>query len=217
MRVVRILSLAGLVAIFGLVLYLGWERHGPNQTEVTFSAGGKIVVDLSAGDYTVRGTTENKIWLEIASNETQSVHCEMNVSGNHAKVRVNGPSTNFHATIYVPQRSDLEIEQTIGDLRIEDVEGNKQLGLNVGQMQIHVPSTTPLPSFDGSITIGDLRADSWHVEKGGFFRDFSMHTSAPYFIKAHVDIGDLEVSDFGIGKAESKTDQPGNANEHLPQ
>jgi len=212
MRVVRVLMILILVGIVGVILFAGWNRGGPNQMEAAFGSGGKVALDLSAGGYDIRGTQENKIRVELPLGETRNVICRMNVSGNHGKVQIDGPSNNFRATIYIPQKSNLEVNQTIGDLYVSNVEGNKNLQLNIGHIRVEVPSSGPQPSFDGSIIIGALRASSWRVEKGGFFRNFNMHSSSsPYAIKAHVDIGDLEVRDAGAQVGESHAQKSANA------
>lgn len=195
MRAVRVVLIVILVGIVAEILYAGWKKGGPNQFEAAFSPGGRISLDLSAGGYYIRGTSENKIRVELDSGEARDVRCHVNVDGTHAKVQLEGPSNNFHATIYIPQRSDLVVDQTIGDLMVSNVEGNKELGLNIGQLQVEVPVNAPLPNFDGSVIIGDISAHNWHVDKGGFFRGFISRSSGPYSIKAHVDIGDLEVID----------------------
>ena len=120
MRTMRISSVLILLGAFGLILYAGWHRRSPNQMDVAFNSGGKVALDLSAGGYTVRGTTENRVRVEVDPSDARNVQCRINVSGSNAKVELEGPSQNFHATIYVPQRSDLQVDQTIGDLALLD-------------------------------------------------------------------------------------------------
>jgi hypothetical protein len=196
-KAVRLLLILILVGILGVILYTGWDRKGPNQFEAAFNPGGKVTLDLGVGGYHIQGTNENKIWVDVESYDRSEVRCQMEVSGTSAKVRLEGPSNNFHATIYVPQRTDLSVDQSIGDLVVSNIEGNKKLGLGIGQMQIEVPSDAPRPSFDGSIIIGDLQASAWNVNKGGFFRGYYSGASGPYSIRAHVDIGELEIVDIG--------------------
>jgi hypothetical protein len=215
MRALRAVSIALLVAIFGWILYMGWERHGPNQTEVTFGPGGKVELELSAGGYAIQGTQENTIHVDIDRDETRVVRCQIQVSGKNAKVQIEGPSNNFKATIYVPQRSELKVDQTIGDLRVENIEGDKRLTLNIGKMEVHELSTAPLPSFDGSVNIGNVRANG--VAKGGFFRDLTVRSSSPYSIVAHVDIGDLEVDASSKTAIPSDTHKSGDTDEDMPE
>ena len=213
MRAMRVVSIvfsvvivAGVVAI---ILYAGWKKNWPNQFETAFNSGGDISLDLSAGGYTIKGTAENQIRVEPDANETRHVRCQMLVAGSKAKVEVEGPSGNFHATIYVPQRSELHVDQTIGDMVVTNVEGDKNLDLGIGRLQVEVPADEPLPTFDGSVVLGSLCANNWHVQKGGFFRDFYSRSSGGYSLSAHVDIGDLETTEASpkVGDSHSQKSQ----------
>jgi len=208
-RAVRVVLILILVGIVTTVLYAGWKKNGPNQFEAAFSPGGNVALDLSAGGYTIRGTAENRIQVIIDSQEDRDVQCRMNVTGNRAKVEIDGPSNNFHATILVPQRTDLDVDQTVGELRVDNVEGNKRLALHIGQLHVELPASDPQPTFDGSIIIGDLHVNPWNINKGGFCRDFYTRSSGPYSIKARVDIGQLDVENApkpGVDSHAQKSD-----------
>jgi len=199
---VRVVLIGVLIGIFGLIVYEGWRKNGSSQLEAAFNPGGKLSLDLSAGGYRIVGTSENKIRVQIDSHDEHEAQCRMNVNGSNANVEIDGPSNNFHVTIFIPQKTDLQVDQTIGDMVVTNVEGNKRLGLNIGRLQVEVPNSGVVPSFDGSVIIGSLRAPVWHVEKGGFFRGMTMQAGQPS-IKAHVDIGDLEVVGVGPSSGES--------------
>ncbi len=213
---VRFVLIGILIAIFGLIIYEGWRKNGASQFEAAFNPGGKLSLDLSAGGYRVVGTSENKIRIQIDSHDEREAQCRINVNGSKAIVEIEGPSNNFHVTIFVPQRTDLTVDQTIGELMVTNVEGNKRLGLNIGRLQVEVPNSGVVPSFDGSVIIGSLRAPVWHVEKGGFFRGMTMQAGQPT-IKAHVDIGDLEVVGVGPASGDSHAQKSENADEDVPE
>jgi hypothetical protein len=216
MKAARIASVVFLVGVFVLVLYAGWERHQPDQFEAAFSPGGHIALQLSAGGYLIKGTADNVI--RVAPDMTRGqVHCRMTVSGNQAKISVDGPQNNFKATIYVPQRSDLTVDQTIGDLEISGVKGNQNLSVAIGRIQVEVPDSAPRPGFDGSVMMGSLRANAWNVNKGGFFRSFYAGANgSPYTIKANIDIGDLETSSFVPSVGTLHSQQSGQTDEDVP-
>ena len=196
-QAVRAVLIAVLVGIIAYIVYAGWNRKGSNQFEAAFNPGGKVWLDLSAGGYSIQGTTENRVRVVLSPHEDRNVQCRVTASGSNANVWIDGPSNNFQATIYVPQRADLDVNQSIGDLRVYNVEGNKHLALGIGQIQVEVPSTGVQPQFSGSVMIGDVKANAWGVDKGGFFRSYSTQSSSPYYTKAHVDIGDLVVNASG--------------------
>ena len=212
MKKVHVAAVAVVIIVVTLVAYAGWRRSGPNQFEAAFNPGGTVTLDLSAGGYHVQGTNENRIRVEPYPGDRGEFRSRIDVNGANARVELEGPSNNFAVTIFVPQRSDLNVDQTIGDLVIRDVIGNKNVGLAIGKLQIELPNDTALPSFQGGVIIGDLRPSNWHIEKGGFFRSFNSSSPSPYSIVAHVDIGELSTFESG-----SHSQQADNAGDHVTQ
>lgn len=189
----RVLLIGFGVIACAIILYLGWERTGASNFEAAFLPGGNIALDLSTGGFEIRGTSDNQIKVEIDPSDLNITHCEVHVSGNHARVRLDGPANNFHAIIYVPQQSNIKANQTIGELRISNVEGNKYVGLNIGQIRIDMPPTEKIKSVDAAVTIGSVRARPWGTGKGGFFRSFRTGGQGSYTVNAHLDIGDIQL------------------------
>ena len=63
---------------------LGASAARPNQTEQAFVQGGQIFMDLSAGQYVIRGTEEPKIRLECTTREAadlERVRVNVGVNG----------------------------------------------------------------------------------------------------------------------------------------
>jgi hypothetical protein len=192
-------SRRGLLVIFGIVvcavvLFLGWRRQGPNTFQAAFQPGGAVDLDLSVGGYEIRGTSESQIRVEIDPSDLGTAHSEVHVSGNKATVRLDGPANDFRAVIYVPQQTNLKANQTIGELRIVNVEGDKYVALNIGQIRIDIPGTEKIKSVDAAVTIGNVRAGPWRIGKGGFFRSFRAGGQGNYTVNAHLDIGDIELN-----------------------
>lgn len=213
MRILRLFAIVILIGLVTAILYAGWRRNTPNQFEAALAPGGTVALDLSAGKYELVGATDNKVRVEIERDDSRDVQCHISVSGTKAKVEVEGPSNNFRATIYVPARSNLQVDQTIGDMEIAGIEGNKNLALGIGRIHLELPNDAAAsPSFDGSVIIGSVRADAWNIGKGGFFRSFESHSAGPYSVHAHVDIGDLEVANG----AASHTQKSGDTNDDVP-
>lgn len=189
----RVLLIVFGVVVCAVILTLGWQRSGVNSFQAVFLPGGNIDLDLSVGGYEIRGTNENQIKVEVDPGDLSATRCEVHVSGNKAKVHVDGPADNFHAVIYVPQQSHLKVNQTIGELRITNVEGDKYVGLNIGHLLIDMPDIQKLRSVDAAVTIGSVRAGPWRTGKGGFFRSFRAGGQGIYTVNAHLDIGDVEL------------------------
>jgi len=195
MRTRQVLSITFAVVVCAAILYAGWHRDRAAQFEADFQPGGEVTLDLSAGGYTIQGTTENKIRVEVETYDKEDVRSEIAVNGNRAKLAVEGPASNFDATIYVPQHTDLTVYQTIGELRVRGIEGNKSLGLNIGKISVDVIDPAKVKSVDASVKIGNVHAGPWHLGRGGFFRSFRAGGQGPYRLSANLDIGDIELND----------------------
>lgn len=160
-----------------------------------FVSAGRIDLHLSAGGYVIRGTTEPRIIVELDPSQAPNVRAEIKIEGNHARVDVSGPEHNFQAKIFIPQRTDLVINQSVGDLRIQSVEGNKNVDLDVGSLKIDVPNATDYADVDATVRIGSLKAPAWKTQHDGFFRSFQTHGQGKYNLSAHVGVGDMTLSE----------------------
>jgi hypothetical protein len=165
------------------------------STEKQFVAGGRIDLNLSAGGYVIRGTPDSRISIELNPSQAPHVRAAIKIDGNRARIDVNGPEHNFQATIYVPQRSDLVISQSVGDLRIQAVEGNKNIDLNVGSLKVDVPKAADYGEVDATVRIGSLKAPAWNAQRDGFFRSLEAHGQGKYSLNAHVGVGDMTLSE----------------------
>src|SRR5687768_1993594 len=83
----------------------------PDTVERAFAPGGTIRMDLSAGEYRIDGSPDEKIRINWTTNETrrQRVHVTADVRGNEATLTTDGPSRRFRVRIQVPSRSDVEV------------------------------------------------------------------------------------------------------------
>jgi hypothetical protein len=190
----RVLGIAFVVIVFAIVLYAGWKRpQGPSTFEAAFQPGGTVNLDLAVGRFAIRGTDENQIRVAIDPSDARYVHSTVLVNGTTANVKLKGPSNNFGATIYVPKQVNLNVTQTVGQMRIVNVEGDKNVGLNVGQIIIPMPEDTQWKRVDADVNIGSVNARPWHTEMGGFFRSFHASGQGAYSISAHLDIGEISL------------------------
>jgi hypothetical protein len=194
MRRRNLVLIAFSVLAFAVILYLGWRRDGAKNFEAAFQPGGSIDADLAVGGYTIRGTPDNVIRVEVDPDVIEAVHSEVKVDGNKAKVVLDGPSHDFHATIYIPQHSNLDVHQSIGELHVLNVQGDRSLRLNIGRIQVEVPDPAQMRSVEASVRIGEVHASAWRQGHGGFFPSFRIRGQGSYSVNASLDIGQIELS-----------------------
>ena len=99
-------------------------------------------MELSAGDYNISGSKDQRIhirWSVRDADQLSRVRASADVHGADASIVTDGPSNNsLKFDIQVPERSDLYVRMTAGDIRIEDVRGNKDIELHAGDVRIDV-------------------------------------------------------------------------------
>jgi len=185
---------AGLVGAVVLIVAGVVLAQTPGRVEQKFAPGGRVKLELGGGDYEVRSGADDKIVVTYTTehaDQMKNVDARITTFTGSAKVQVHGPHNNFHATIEVPARSDLNLRLAAGDIRISGIEGNKDLMSHAGDMTVDVGRAEDYGNVSASIKAGDLNAPAFRVAKGGLFRSFSHRGTGKYTLHAHLGAGDL--------------------------
>jgi hypothetical protein len=166
-----------------------------------FVQNGRIRLELSAGDYVISGSKDQRIhirWSVRDADQLSRVHARADVRGADASIATDGPSNNgLTFEIQVPDRSDLYVRMTAGDIRIEDIRGNKDIELHAGDVRIDVGRAEDYGSVDASVWAGDIKAEPFNTNKGGLFRSFEWNGHGRYRLHAKLKAGDLHLYSKG--------------------
>lgn len=185
------LSLASAIAasIWGFALL--HAQSGTNVTEKAFAAGGKVSMQLDAGNYTIRPGPTDHIRIALAGN-IGSAKVELSGSGTQAKVVVRDtPHNNFLATIDVPKTVDLTVRLSAGNLTMAAITGNKDIESSAGNVEIGIADPKEYASVDASAQAGDIDASAFGGSKSGLFPHFTWSGSGKYTIRAKLGAGNL--------------------------
>ena len=167
--------------------------------ERAFPAGGKIRMDLSAGEYRIEAGPDDKLRIDWTSDERRrrrsSVRTE--VRGNEATLITDGPSRRFRVRIEVPRRSDLNVRLTAGDLTLRGIEGDKDVELHAGELDIDVGRPEDYRRVEATVWAGEIHALPFNVTKEGLFRSFNRTGQGKYNFRAHLKAGELRMSASG--------------------
>jgi len=190
------LALLSLLLIASAILYA--EDRPPEATvQKKFASGGTIRLHLESGGYTISPSdSENIVVTYHANSESrlQQVKVEIEPSASSAEVYITDtPNNKFEATIEVPRHSNLWVRLTAGALDVEAVEGDKNLELRAGSLQVEIPHPEEYGHRDASVTRGGLEASAFDVSKGGMFRSFEQQGPGKYRLHAHVLTGDIDL------------------------
>jgi len=188
-------ALLGTACLAASVL-LAFQERPTDSLERAFASNGRIKMDLSAGEYRISGVSDNRIrldWSVRDADQLSKVQARADVKGTEATITTDGPSNHFKVNIQVPTRTDLYVRLTAGDLRIEQIEGNKDVEVHAGDVRIDVGRAEDYQKVDAGIWVGDLNARPFQISKEGLFRSFDWKGNGPYRLHAHLKAGDLRL------------------------
>jgi hypothetical protein len=173
------------------------EERAKESLERAFSQNGRIRMDLSAGDYHISGSPDNRIRLEWSVRDPAQlprVKARADVRDLEATITTDAPSNKgLKVAIQVPKQADLYVRLTAGDLRIDGIQGNKDVELHAGDVRIDVGRAEDYRNVDASVWAGDITAPPFQVNKGGLFRSFDWRGKGPYRLHAKLKAGDLHL------------------------
>ena len=173
------------------------DRGTSGSLERPFAGGGRVKMDLVAGDYRISGGSDEKVRLDWRVRDADAlprVRAKAEVHGHEVSITTDGPSSRgLKFDIQVPRHSDLYVRLSAGDLRIEGIRGNKDVALRAGDMDIDVGSAGDYGTVHAALWAGDLHASAFHVSKEGLFRSFSWNGGGKYRLDAHLMAGDMRL------------------------
>lgn len=174
-------------------------QHGlETSTQHEFISGGAIRLHLEAGGYTVIPADSDHIVVTcraLTEGQLKRLKVEIKPTTATADVYVSEtPHNNFHATIEVPRHSDIWARLSAGELVIESVEGDKNVELHAGRLQIDIPHPELYGHRDASVLAGSIESPAFNVSKGGLFRSFEQQGPGKYRLHAHVMTGEIDLS-----------------------
>jgi hypothetical protein len=175
-----------------------WEYEESHTDVHDFVTGGMLHVRMSVGDlHIVRGDSD-KIRLRYTvksrrERRLKEAHVDFEVRGNDASIVFHSSSmgdTQFDVELEVPQNTNLDIHEKVGDLTVENIEGNKDLTLSVGNIQVDEGSSG-YRMVHASTGIGDVNGNGYGETSGWLGKTLRYHGDGKYELRAHVSVGDI--------------------------
>lgn len=149
----------------------------PSGIHVVASDRNEIVVTCTLKDRDFA----DEIYLEFSGRQSSG---KLKIHG--------GPSNDLELHIEVPRETGLRIESPAGQITIDQVQGNKEIELDAGQIIVSGVSDAEYHSIDASVDIGHVGASSFGVDRGGFFRSFRKdNAGGRYHLRAHLLTGEI--------------------------
>ncbi len=176
-----------------------WRYQESHSDSREFAAGGKVHVHLGVGDLRIRRGDSDKIRLHytIKSRDKENLkdaRVDFDVRGNDAELEfhASGHDTSFEIELEVPSQTSLDVNEKVGDLRIENVEGDKDLELGVGDIRV-LKSDKGYHLIRASAGVGDVHGRG--ETSGWLGKTLRYRGDGKYELRAHVGVGDIWIED----------------------
>jgi len=169
------------------------------RTEVRdFVSGGMLHVRLGVGDLRVTRGDSSKIRLRytVKSRHERNVKeakVDFDVHGRDANIEFHAPTggnTSFDVELEVPQTTNLDVHNKVGDVSVEGIEGDKDLELNVGDIRV-TANQDGYRTVRATTSIGDVSGSGYGETSGWLGKTLRYNGDGKYELRAHVSVGDI--------------------------
>jgi hypothetical protein len=162
-----------------------------------FVSGGMLHVHLSVGDVHIKRGESTTLHLRytIKSRRERNIKdatVDFNVRGNDAVLEFHSPSdsnTQFDVELDVPANTNLDLHGKVGDLTVENIDGDKDLEMGVGDIRV-ANEHAGYRLVRVSAGIGDVHSD-YGGTSGWLGKTLNYRGDGKYELRAHVGVGDI--------------------------
>ena len=177
-----------------------WNYEETHTDARDFTAGGMVHVRLNVGDLHVRRGDSTKIHVTYTiksrhESNVKDARVDFDIRGNDASIEFHAPTggnTQFDVELEVPQNTNLDVHAKVGDLTVENVEGDKDLSLGVGDIRI-ANQHSGYRLVNASTGIGDVNGDGYGETSGWLGKTLKYRGEGKYELRAHVGVGDIHL------------------------
>ncbi|HLK54131.1 MAG TPA: hypothetical protein VKU42_11790 [Candidatus Angelobacter sp.] len=151
-------------------------------------------IELGSGDYQIVASTSDSIAVVYDGSNADAVRkVKVQIDSGHGQnhLKIAGPKSNFHALIEVPRKTDLRVRMSAGGLSIGDVEGNKDIEILAGNLDLNSLHPQDYAQADFSVRVGDMYAPLFKTARSKLSRSFKTAGPGKYRLHAHVGVGDM--------------------------
>lgn len=158
-----------------------------------------LTIESRSGEVDVVGSDKEGLQVTCAMEDpdrAKDVHIQFDQTGDFGKLLVNGgPSNNVRIRIEMPRRTDLKLRVPAGEVRVDQVSGDKDISLSAGEIVVSNVTGSEYRSVKATVDVGAVNAPAFGVGKGGFFRSFTKDSPGGlYRLRAHLISGNVQLN-----------------------
>ncbi len=157
------------IIFFSVIIFSSIELSAQKllqDKEFNVDSGKRLIVDTPTGDIMVRTWNEEKVSVKIYGNRKaeDKVHFEFEETEEGVEVKAEKPNSFFNwfnsiklkYEILVPQKFDLKLKTSGGDILVSDVEGNNEINTSGGDIKLR----NLTGELKGKTSGGDIELES---------------------------------------------------------
>jgi hypothetical protein len=161
-----------------------------------------LIIDSRPAGLEIVGTDLEAIHVTChgGNDEDAARHILLRFSPNRdgGKLTIEGSHMNhgdgLQVRIEVPWKTNLRVQMPAGEVKVEEIKGDKDIDLYAGQITVSSAHEWNYRSVNASVAIGEVRAPMYDADKGGFFRSITKRTAdGEYRLRAHVTTGEIDL------------------------
>jgi hypothetical protein len=170
--------------------------------EAPLHARAELVIEARPAELDISGTDAETIRISCTVSDrhpSRGMDVLLRYSGiaDAGKLQIeHGPvhTSGLTVRVEVPRQTNLRIYMPAGEIDVSQVAGDKDIDLYAGQLTITGANPSAYHLVDASVSVGEVDASAWSVDKGGFFRRFRHETpGGAYHLRAHVTTGEIDL------------------------
>lgn len=160
--------------------------------EAAMTPARQLAIDVRSGDVEIVGTAKPAIRVTCKTRDVDAPDSvRIRFATNHLRI-YGGPNRDVRIRIEVPDRVNLLVRGTAGDMTVAGITGDKDVELRAGDLTIQVGAPGAYRVAEASLMAGDLNAQAFGVVKDGLFRSFRKENpGGQYRLRAKLMAGDL--------------------------
>src|ERR1700733_8407784 len=159
-----------------------------------------LTIDSRPAGLMIVGTDQAAIHLSCTVHDAENAgDIRIRLSGNQddGKLTITGGALkngNLQIRIQVPRKTSLKVQMAAGEVKVEEIPGDKDIDLYAGQISISAARSWESRSVGQSGDIGEVKAPAYGADEGGFFPSFTKtNANGEYVLHAHVITGEIDL------------------------
>ena len=204
---------AGVVALVGCSIAGFAETKIPCSQSLDHALQSRAVLTIASrpAGLQIVGTDQDAIHVSCTAGSEENakeVSFRFSATANGGKLSIEGAhmehgNNGIQVKIEIPRRTSVSVRMFAGEVRVEEVKGDKDIEIGAGQVTISSIHEGDYRSVDASVDAGEVKASAFGADKGGLFRSFKReNASGDYRLRAHVTTGEVDL----LGNAGEKGD-----------